>query len=201
MVAFDAVCRADQRMLANVEGLASRATRRAELDVSEFEGWIGSDDRHLEVLRDAAVAAMGTLDQRKVRALADVLTDAIRDEAKLDTDQLVIRAINDLEVTHIRVLRAMIYDDNPHDSTVVGRRPGSTIILGAQRWSWRDLYDHLPNLGHGLINILATLQRHGLIHLQERETYFPTGFAVTCLGFLGEYAGATSPEVTPADDE
>jgi hypothetical protein len=188
-------------MLANIEGLASRATRQAELEVSEFEEWIGSDDRHLEMLRDAAVAAMGTLDQRKVRALADVLSDAIRDEAKLDTNQLVVRAINDLEVTHIRVLRAMIYDDNPHDPTAIGLRPGATTILSAHRWSWRDLYDHLPNLGHGLINILATLQRHGLIHPKERETYGPTGFAVACLGFLGEYAEVTCTEVAPGGDE
>jgi hypothetical protein len=64
---------------------------QAELDVEELAAWSQEDDRHLALVREVVNAAITTLDEQKVDALARVLSAAILDEAKLDSSVLVAK--------------------------------------------------------------------------------------------------------------
>ena len=57
--------------------------------------------------RDVVQAALTTLNEQWIDALARVLADAKRDDAKIDVGRLVVRALSDLEPAHIAVLQGM----------------------------------------------------------------------------------------------
>jgi hypothetical protein len=66
------------------------------------------------LLIEAYKAACATTDGDKVRVLAHVLADRlVSDSAPIDTDQLVIRALRELETGHIRVLKVRIWRPLP----------------------------------------------------------------------------------------
>ncbi len=55
----------------------------------------------------AIQAAYGTMYDRKIAALAAVLTENIQDDARLDLGTLIVAALADLEAVHVRVLDAV----------------------------------------------------------------------------------------------
>ena len=83
------------------------ATNLAGMDGADLVAWIKDDEKHAAFFTEALETAWTTLDQRKLRTLSYVLADGFKDDARLDIDQLVVKALRDLDPPHIRVLEVM----------------------------------------------------------------------------------------------
>jgi len=123
---------------------------------AELHTWAVHDDERLGLLAATVQAALATLDQAKLRTLAHVLSEAVEDDAKLDLSALMTRTLGDLEPPHIRVLRAMCKETSPLPAS------GESLAEGA--WMLSTLEQRFPHLSGGLLPIMATLNRHALVH-------------------------------------
>lgn len=96
----------EQRACAMVEETATQAVSNAEALVEE----LASDPRKAELFAVAIDAAARSHSEGKIKALAHALAAAALtdDDAQLDRSELVLRAVAELEVPHVRVLEALI---------------------------------------------------------------------------------------------
>lgn len=124
---------------------------------AELHAWAVHNDERLNLLAATVQAALASLDQAKLRALAQVLAEAVEDDAKLDISALMTQTLADLEPPHIRVLKAMCTEASPTAS-------GSGEFVPAGVWLFSTLEERFPTLSGGLLPILATLQRHALLN-------------------------------------
>jgi hypothetical protein len=176
--------RGNRRSAENVNRVLEDAAKDADMSADEMVDVIGRDDRYLAVSAAAVQAAMTTLDDAKVAALARVLGEALQDEARLDVSWLLIRALADLEAPHVRILRTMATELCPPVDSAVALRPGI--------WRLKALQGRLPQLEHGLDPIMATLERHGavwgkgLAAAADDPVWSLTGFGRGCLRLLEE---------------
>jgi hypothetical protein len=156
----------------NLVTVTEAGAAQAGIDGADLAAWIEADDRHAALLAQALEAAWSTLDRHKLRMLAHVLADCFRDDARLDVDRLVIRALRELEPAHLRVLDEAAHAiEEQHDNPNAVR--GVTV---------RFLRKHLPDLSEGMHALVAGLQRTGC--LSEAE-------------FRGEIFGNAPLAVTP----
>lgn len=76
----------------NVEAVADHASALAGFTGPDLVEWVRASDRHaaflVAALEAAWEAAWEALDTQKLRTLGSVLADGMRDEARLDIDQL-----------------------------------------------------------------------------------------------------------------
>jgi hypothetical protein len=77
------------------------------------------------------------------------------DEARLDVGEAIVAALADLEARHVRVLHAIDREDLPRRLDGLDHVPGVAIQsqLGAS----------FPNLAHGILPIMAALERHKIV--------------------------------------
>jgi hypothetical protein len=70
---------------------------------------VGRDERATDMFVDAAQAAMETDLRRKRSALAKVLREGLfrEDDAELDEERVILRALGPLDVVHLRILDLM----------------------------------------------------------------------------------------------
>lgn len=141
-----AVERIVQRKRAKTERMVEYAASTARRDVNELLEAILEDDALLELLAVAVEAAMHALSERKLRTIGNALGSGALagDDAQLDVELLVTKAVSDLEAPHFRVLLFMV------------RRGAASIT---------DLKDSdaLQPLRVGMESLLATLRTHGLV--------------------------------------
>lgn len=89
----------------NMADVTQDALSIAGMDGPGLIEWIQADDRHAALLIEAYEAACATMDGYKVRVFAHVLADGLTsDAARIDTDQLVIRALRELETGHLQLM-------------------------------------------------------------------------------------------------
>ena len=153
----------------NLVTVTEDAAEHAGMDGADLVAWIKADDRHAGFLAEGLEAAWSTLDRHKVRALSYVLADGFQDDARLDVDQLVVKALRELEVPHVRVLNLM-------------------ATAGTNRG---QVPEALPELGGGLDAIFAGLERTGCLAPATGVTFgvqplAVTDFGRTCFKFLRE---------------
>lgn len=190
-VLFDAAAEADRRVWRRFDRMVEDASADAGLTANELHEWAGASDEHLNFIRQLVSAALTTLDEQKARALGRVLTDVMIDDALLHDRPMIVRTLSDLDPVHVLLLRSMLYDDNPQDSDVKGVANGATTVLSAHRWTYSALLEKHPRIHSMLMaNVLATLERHGLIRRQQLadDTYSPAAYAVPVLNYLSEQA-------------
>lgn len=96
--------RGNRRLAENVYRVLFEASEVAGMSPEELASLVEQEDRYLEISSSAVQAAMSTLNEQKVTALARALGDGLLDEAKLDMSWVVILALADLESPHIRAL-------------------------------------------------------------------------------------------------
>jgi hypothetical protein len=77
------------------------------VEASELIRRVQRDDRLAQLLFDAGRAAAQTLLDAKITALARVVAPTWLDNAKIDEARYIVQTIGQLEVLHIRVLRAL----------------------------------------------------------------------------------------------
>jgi hypothetical protein len=174
--------------LENVEDTLASACQRAGMSPVELDVWTQEPDRRLLLTCAVVQAAFTTLDATKLTALSRAYATGLEDDAKVDQTRLIVACLVDLEPVHLQVLKTMILEANPHNENVPALNEGTTI-LSSRQWEWRDLSAALPHIDPlVLINVLGTLQRHGLIApvLRQASMWTPTGFAIPCMNYLAE---------------
>jgi hypothetical protein len=155
------------------------AADAAALPIDEFFAKAVADDRRHELLARALVIAQDTAVRDKRRALGRALAAGVMgDDARIDEELLFIRAIDDIDEMHIRVLGCLADG---------GRLTTRNIALAD------------PGLGAGASALLSQLQSHGLIDSRSPVTpggamtpepyYFITDLGRGFLGRLREEAG------------
>jgi hypothetical protein len=97
----------------NLVTVTEDATNLAGMDGADLVAWINENDQHAAFFTEALETAWSTLDKHKLRALSYVLAKGFQDDARLDVDQFVIRALRDLDAPHIRVLDLMALLQGP----------------------------------------------------------------------------------------
>jgi hypothetical protein len=188
------------------------ASAHAGIDVEELTDAIVKNEQSRLLAGLALSSGSRTRNKAKIRALGRALAEGVlaEDDAKLDQEQLIIRALDDMEAPHIAVLDLLVrfvpfgpeprlYSEmDPTDSGAPKRR-WRPFQLGAAR----------PGLQEGIIGLLGTLQRHGLARedqniQQTLEAYTrsiqrqhehpdPPGFRRGGQTLPGDF-GAASPE-------
>lgn len=142
----------------------SEAAEHGGVTVDALTTSIGRDE-HTRLLGGLALAAGSrTRNRDKIRALGKALAAGIlsADDARLDEEQLIVRALDDMEAPHIRVLD-LIAKHVPAGREARRWVPGGTDEgAPTRRWTRHQLNEVAPGLAPGMYGILGTLQRHGL---------------------------------------
>ncbi|MCC2333426.1 hypothetical protein [Cellulomonas wangsupingiae] len=118
-----------------------------------------------EILTGIALnAGASTAMQGKIRALGMVLGRALKsdDDALVDESALMVAALADVEVPHVRLLDTMA---RPFNAKYPPNDPEGWSFIGrfAPKWERRRLDWKLPQYGVAMDGVLAALERHGLI--------------------------------------
>jgi hypothetical protein len=159
----------------NLITVTEDAADRAGLDGDDLVAWIKADDRHFRLFAEVLEAAWSTVDRHKLRMLARVMADGFQDDARLDVDQLVVRALRELESAHLRVL-----DEAAQVIEEQGDNPNALRGVSLQ-----TLRNRLPNLSEGMNALVAGLQRTGCLAEVEYinvELFGNVPLAVTAFG-------------------
>lgn len=182
--------RSAENVYATITGIADVAG----VTVEELARDIEQRDDVLALVTAALAAAMSTNFERKVKALARAVGDGLRDSTRLDTSQLVVAALANLEIPHVLTLRVVSNQSssNPH---LLG--PESSKHFRA--CGMVELTRRFPNYGAGLVPIIATLEREAIIARVEMSddiaeipgvkrgdsrAWRPTQFGRLCLEYL-----------------
>lgn len=178
LVRFSAAAEARQR---NVESVIEVAAEIAGLTGDELADWMGADVRRMSFFQDVVASAWSTFDDDKLRTLAAVFGAVVDDDALLDLDQLVVRALREFEPAHVAVLRVVVEEQCPTQ----GNRP-------AGAWLVPQLAERLDNLAIGMPALVASLSRTGCIETtggtyadQGASVWVATTFGRRCHEVLG----------------
>jgi hypothetical protein len=146
---LNTLARVGQRRAEHAAETLMDAADAAELPVAEFFGRAVDDDRRHELFARAMTIAQDTALREKRRALGRALAAGVMgDDARIDEELLFMRAVEDIDEMHIRLLGLMT---GPQPLDV---RPG---------WSIFSITTADPGLRSGVRALLGTLELHGLI--------------------------------------
>lgn len=140
----------------NVVAVVGGASGHTGLTPDDFIDVALNDANLSRLLHGALRAAAETLDRQKIEALARCLANGVTDDARVDKEGLIIRALSDLDPVHIRVLAKL-----------------ESSAMTAERLTWflrgdlsvRDALTELDVSGA----VLAVLERHGLVTSAQRQ--------------------------------
>jgi hypothetical protein len=129
----------------------------------------------------AIVAATHTAWEDKVRTLGRSLASGLlaADDAEVDSEQLIMAAIADMEGPHLALLDLLVawrppqleegtnpirldIHENPHSRPFDGVWPVGPWIVGPRTWFVHAIQDCRPRLTPVFHGLVGTLQRHGL---------------------------------------
>ncbi len=149
IVVLNALTRVGRRRVEHAAETLLDAADEAGLPVAEFFERAVADDRRHELFTRALSIAQDTALRDKRRALGRALAAGVMgDNARIDEELLFMRALEDIDEMHIRLLARMANTYPPE----VG--PG---------WSARMIGKADPGLANGAPALLGTLQLHGLV--------------------------------------
>ncbi len=145
------------------------ACEALDYEPEELEGLIGASDRTRLLAGIALSAATRTAWQDKVRTLGRSLASGLlaADDAQIDTEQLIIAAIADIEAPQLSLLELLACWVPPGQGRVVAEPYEADPSLeewhlGGRRWTAEDIGVARPRLRPVMSSLLGTLQRHGL---------------------------------------
>jgi hypothetical protein len=127
-----------------------------------------SDEEHQELLARALTIAQDTAMRDKRRALGRALAAAASDTGtKVDTELLFIRALDDLDAPHIRMLRLL--STAPPELDDAGRQ---MVVIGqgaVRHWDMRSIAGSDPGLTDTAPTLFRNLELHGLVWIGGEE--------------------------------
>jgi hypothetical protein len=172
----------DQSAIRNTDRLGQMVTDLSGLTVEQVAAWARERDDRLVLTTAAVHAAFNAATEEKIAALARVLAENLQDDARLDVGLLIVQAISDMAAAHVRVLHAVVRAELP---TAEGFELGPDVFAQSQ------LESRFPNLAPGILPILATLERHGLVSegigvAEGNRAWSVTEFGRRCLSYLEE---------------
>lgn len=157
------------------EALAE-ACEGTDLSVDETLSLIFADERYLLLAATAVFAAMRTTWEGKVPTLGRSLASGLlaSDDAEVDTEQLIMLAVADIEAPHLALLDLLVARHPPQ--TMGEREPvrldipeysysasmDNTWNAGRRKWSIGQIQHYRPRLAPVFSSLIGTLQRHGL---------------------------------------
>ena len=154
----DAVRKLGRRRAEHAAETMLAAAEAANLSLSDFLDHAVSDDRRQELLTRALWIAQDTALTAKRRVLGRALASGVMgDDAKVDEESLFVRAIEDLDAVHIRLL---------------------SRLAGGRLWDVDSVTKEDPGLALGVESLFRTLEVHGLV---RAHMSVPPGGAVRSL--------------------
>jgi hypothetical protein len=171
------------------EAEASSCTRMEEL-LQEA----AADPRTLEMLARSVEAAARSLDEQKIDLLARIFVSGVRDSAKVDEAIILIEALRQLEMPHLRLL-TVLAKPGPH--LVPGRptedRPRTPENMARiPTWRIEDILQEDPGLSDAFDALIARLYAFGFVYdegsgrLDYEPLWFLTQLGRACVDYLGE---------------
>lgn len=141
------LARVGQRRAGHAADTLMDAADAADVPLDEFFVRAVADDRRHELFVRTLLIAQDTALRQKRRGLGRALAAGVMgDEARIDEELLFIKAVEDIDTMHIRLLDRMAKEYAP--------QPG---------WSARTIAEADPGLASGVNALLGTLELHGLI--------------------------------------
>lgn len=149
-VASAAVKRIGRRRIENATDTLMDGAKAADISITEFIDRAASDDRRHELFARALAVAQDAAWRNKRRALGRALAAGVTgDDARIDEELLFIRAVDDVDEMHIRLLGDLADSD---------------------RLTTEDIGQADPGLGDGVLTLLGQLQSQGLIDSRSLVT-------------------------------
>jgi len=154
---------AAQHMLAEWQGLRigraasvlEAAAADADVEISELIEATGEREPFQMLAGEAMQAGAGTLLHAKVRALARAVATGYQDDTTVDVQRLVVAALADMEILHVRVLHHMAI----HMKEVA--RDGEEDLVMHDLGS---IASSLPGISEDVAHaVIGTFDRHGLV--------------------------------------
>lgn len=153
--------RVDHATEALTDGAEAFGAGTAE-EFVEFVKAAVSDEERQELLARALTIAQDTAMRDKRRALGRVIAQAASDAGtKVDKQLVYLRALDDLDEPHIRLLRLMT--TKPPHQDAVNRQMEAIGRAAIRQWHPSDLGQADPGLAEVVWSLLPVLDRHGLI--------------------------------------
>jgi hypothetical protein len=151
---------------------ASNTSGRDPLDLIEVAD---ADDDRRHLAYTAGDAAATSRYPERIRALGKALAEGLlaEDDAVLDYQQQVIDALSSVDRPHLAILQAM---------TTTESLGGGLTLSEPTGYTWQGLKEKLPGYRPALRRLLATLEREGLVEVEN-----------------GTYPGGTLPSWHPSD--
>lgn len=139
------------------------AAEAADRPVEEIAELSRASDQSLLLAGTAMSAATRTAWDGKVRTLGRSLASGLlaTDEAQIDTEQLIIAAISDIEGPHLALLDLLVSSEP--DITALGGNARPAIAPERRKWTIGQITAVRPKLSPVVPSLIGTLQRHGLI--------------------------------------
>lgn len=137
-----------------MSGVVDEAATARGLTSDSFGHLITEDYQRAALFVQVAEAAWWTVEQAKLRALAAVLADGVRDDARLEISWLVARALRDIEVPHLRVLEVFRQEESSPEPSHDDRVRSLDV---------NDVAEQLPELAEGINALIAPLEAAGCI--------------------------------------
>jgi hypothetical protein len=142
-VVLNALGRVSHRRAEHAAETLMAAADAAGLPVAEFFSKAVDDDRRHELFARAMTIAQDTALREKRLALGRALAVGVMgDDARIDEELLFMRAVEDIDEMHIRLL---------------------SRLGDGSRLTAKDVAQADPGLGIGVLTLLGQLQSHGLI--------------------------------------
>ncbi len=146
-IATFAVKKLGQRRIEHAAETLLDAARAADESLGDFIDKAVADDRRHELFARTLRIAQDTALRNKRRALGRALAAGVMgDDARIDEELLFIRAVEDIDEMHIRLLARM-----------------ATTPAGPGGWMASTLVAADRGLADGIRALLGTLELHGLI--------------------------------------
>jgi hypothetical protein len=145
-----AVRRIGQRRIENATDTLMDGAGAAGIPVAEFIEKAASDDRRHELFARVLTVAQDAAWRNKRRALGRALAAGVMgDDARIDEELLFVRAVDDIDEMHIRLLGHLEYGGHVTANGIAQADPG---------------------LQDGVLVLLGQLQSHGLIDSRSPVT-------------------------------
>lgn len=191
---------------------------RTGIPVDELEDRINASDRTQLLTAFALNAATRTAWEDKLRTLGRSLASGLLadDNAKLDTEQMIIAAITDIEGPQLAMLELLVSWEPRHQAggpPIEGpldvpayshsRSHDGSWRVNGREWNIRYIAFARPNLAPLAPSLLGTLQRHGLVVLNDKTGEAIEKYAQAFEKKLGDQyrregrAGAFRPSSVP----
>lgn len=130
------------------------------VDPEQLAADVLAADEEIRLLAGLAIAAaMRTVNEDKIRALGRALAHGLDDDARVDEELLIVKALEDLERPHITVLDLMA----TRMPWTFGDAPALDPRQSPVEWQVASIERQLPGTQAVLPTVLGALDRHGLI--------------------------------------